>query len=123
MIHEFNVLYCTVPFRLCFRVPQVCAADIHPAARIGKGILMASGCDIGEIGSLYIPLLRVVKLYRRVRNKRLAKHSSRVIEFVKPFLAHAATEGRSSIVRARMRRSPTLSVPPFFVHTNTGAHP
>ena len=121
MIHEFNVLYCTVPFRLCFRVPQVCAADIHPAASIGKGILMASGCDIGELGSLYVPLLRVVKLFRKVRS--LAKHSSRVIGFFKPFLAHAATEGRSSIVRARMRRSPTLSVPPFFVYTNTGAHP
>eukprot|EP00903_Cladosiphon_okamuranus_P017091 g15748.t2 len=25
---------------------EVCAADIHPAARIGQGILMASGCDI-----------------------------------------------------------------------------
>ncbi|CAN0043349.1 unnamed protein product, partial [Hapterophycus canaliculatus] len=25
---------------------EVCAADIHPASRIGKGILMASGCDI-----------------------------------------------------------------------------
>lgn len=27
----------------------MCAADIHPAARIGRGILMASGCDIGRV--------------------------------------------------------------------------
>lgn len=39
-------------FRLCVGFVQVCAADIHPAARIGKGILMASGCDIGETAPL-----------------------------------------------------------------------
>lgn len=32
---------------------QVCAADIHPAARIGRGILMASGCDIGRVRRLF----------------------------------------------------------------------
>lgn len=43
MCMDGNVAY----FVACSPLLQVCAADIHPASTIGKGILMASGCDIG----------------------------------------------------------------------------